>query len=277
MYYVTSRGHDFSTGDWLDLHFDACQQEYENMVRAIGIQQGWTILDAGCGNGRYLNVLHELIGDSGKLYSVDIAYENIYLAKKLLSKEMIPSPRYSLVGDVRSLSFPNSTFDLVWCSSVTQYLNKTDLNYAISEFRRVLKPGGILAIKEVDGSSYYFYPTRNITLLWDTVSKIQDPERLRRYFIQPLDMLPLLREHGFSHLHQTTNIIERRNPLDDKTRKYLEELFNTEDVNWSKIEVQTLSNQAEWKRIMDHSSPDYILNNPRFYWREGHILVIGRS
>jgi hypothetical protein len=34
---------------YLDLHFEACRPAYEAMLRSVGLQSGWRVIDAGCG------------------------------------------------------------------------------------------------------------------------------------------------------------------------------------------------------------------------------------
>ena len=36
---------------FLDAHFEACRPEYEAMIRSVGIESGWHVLDAACGAG----------------------------------------------------------------------------------------------------------------------------------------------------------------------------------------------------------------------------------
>jgi predicted methyltransferase len=47
---------------FLDAHFEACRPEYEAMLRSVGLQPGWTVLDAACGGGSYLPLLAETVG-----------------------------------------------------------------------------------------------------------------------------------------------------------------------------------------------------------------------
>ncbi len=274
--YTTSQGHDFSTGEWLDLHFDACESEYENMVRAIGIQPGWEILDAGCGNGRFLNILSKQVTPQGKIEAIDLAQENVDAVNDAVKSNCFQTSISVSIGDITKLEFPDDSFDLVWCANVTQYLNEVSLSKAMKQFQRVLKPNGILAVKETDASSYFFHPTKNVNLLWDSVKKMNNYDR-QRWFIHPIEMKNILQKHGFKNVSQSTHIIERRFPLDEKSLKYLTKLFDLQDVSWSKIDLQTQDNQQEWKKIIDKSSPDYILVHPNFYWREGHIVAIGKK
>ena len=48
----------------------------------------------------------------------------------------------------RSFPFPDDQFDAVWCANVTHYLRDDDLRTAMAEFRRVVRPGGMVAIKD---------------------------------------------------------------------------------------------------------------------------------
>lgn len=57
----SSTGHALADAGWLDLHFEACRQEYESAARSVGIQPGWRALDAGAGSGGFLPVRAELV------------------------------------------------------------------------------------------------------------------------------------------------------------------------------------------------------------------------
>jgi cyclopropane fatty-acyl-phospholipid synthase-like methyltransferase len=70
--FETSTGHRFSSAEWLDLHYGAAEPEYEAMVRSVGFQTGWQVLDAGCGNGRFTSVIAEIVGTKGRVDAVDL-------------------------------------------------------------------------------------------------------------------------------------------------------------------------------------------------------------
>ena len=99
----------------------------------------------------------------------------------------------------------------------------------------------------------------------------------KRWFNHPLEMKLFLERFGFTDTRQSTYLIERRSPLDPISNKYLTKLFELEDVNWSSIDKQSSENQSEWKRILDKNSSYYILSQPNFYWREGHVVAIGKK
>lgn len=58
----SSTGHVLAASAWLDAHFLAMQPEYEEMLRWVGLQLGWHVLDAASGSGSFLPLMTELAG-----------------------------------------------------------------------------------------------------------------------------------------------------------------------------------------------------------------------
>jgi ubiquinone/menaquinone biosynthesis C-methylase UbiE len=92
------------------------------------------ILDVCCGTG----YLYEFLKPYGEYTGVDFSESMVKT-----SKERYPKGEFCL-GDAESLEFKDKTFDVVVCFWSFHHL--TDPEKAISEFRRVLKPGGLLVI-----------------------------------------------------------------------------------------------------------------------------------
>ncbi|WP_440997119.1 class I SAM-dependent methyltransferase [Arhodomonas sp. SL1] len=91
-------------------------------------------LDAGCGAGTYVNVLHE----RGAAYVVGLDYSRPSLKR---AREFVAHPQSGwLAGDVRALPFPDGCFDGVLCFGVTQTLRASD--GLLEELVRVVRPGG---------------------------------------------------------------------------------------------------------------------------------------
>jgi len=102
------------------------------------IKGGDSVLDAGCGNGRLL----ELLKDKNINYiGVDVSDKLIELAKK-----RYPENRF-LVADNLNLPFPDSNFDKAFSIAVLHHIPSAELRKkALLELKRVLKPGGILIL-----------------------------------------------------------------------------------------------------------------------------------
>ena len=62
------------------------------------------------------------------------------------------------VGSVLDLPFADATFDCVWCANVVQYLTEAEFTRVLGEFRRVTKPGGIVAVKDFDATILQILP-----------------------------------------------------------------------------------------------------------------------
>lgn len=96
------------------------------------------ILDAGCGTGEYFPYYN-----GTEIYGVDLTAR--YLKK-------IPVKKYKQKislkkADVRKLPFKANTFDFVLCAAVLEYMqNKKELDKAVNELKRVLKPHGMLVV-----------------------------------------------------------------------------------------------------------------------------------
>src|SRR5438477_4034298 len=65
---------------WLDVHFDGCEPEYRAMLAEAGIRPGNRVLDLGCGNGRFLELIRAAVGPTGAAVGVDLSAPMLRLA-----------------------------------------------------------------------------------------------------------------------------------------------------------------------------------------------------
>jgi len=104
------------------------------------------VLDLGCGAG----VLSERLLAAGYgVDAVDMSADMLAFTKQRLSK--YDSDKYRLArADIAQLPFPDATFDVIACIGVFGYME--DVDAAIREIKRVLKPGGtlVLSIRNLD-------------------------------------------------------------------------------------------------------------------------------
>ena len=156
--WMTSTGHAVSDAPWLDMHFESARAEYEEALRFVGIAPGWTVLDAGCGSGGYIPLIGELAGATGRVAALDLAPENIAHVECLIQEGRCAAPVDLRVGSLLDLPFADAKFDCVWCANVAQYLTQAEFARAIGEFRRVTKPGGLVAVKEFDATLLRILP-----------------------------------------------------------------------------------------------------------------------
>jgi ubiquinone/menaquinone biosynthesis C-methylase UbiE len=119
------------------------------------------ILDVGCGPGTITTGLAKYAGE-GMTIGLDISEDVLQKAKTLAAEANVPTQGPGSVvfeqGNVlERLPYPDDTFDVAYCSQVFGHIPPPDLPLrALSEIRRVLKPGGVLATR--DGVAQHFFP-----------------------------------------------------------------------------------------------------------------------
>jgi SAM-dependent methyltransferase len=111
-----------------------------DLVEAAGVQPGGRALDVACGTGVVTRILAERVGPAGTVVGLDINPGMLAVARVVA-----PLPNIEwLEGSAVSMALPDATFDYVLCEQGLQFF--PDKPAALAEMRRVLKPGGRLAL-----------------------------------------------------------------------------------------------------------------------------------
>lgn len=107
------------------------------------------ILDVGCGTGLFLYSLRK--EGYNNLWGIDISENMIKIAKERLNDRV-------LKGDILSIPFCNSTFDLTVSIVTLHHLGKKwKVRKGIEEMVRVTKKGGYILIWEHNPLNFYWY------------------------------------------------------------------------------------------------------------------------
>jgi ubiquinone/menaquinone biosynthesis C-methylase UbiE len=102
------------------------------------------VLDVGCGTGATAAYLADVYGC--RVMGVDILPRMIDRARELAARKGVSDLTDFRVGDAQDLPSPDDQFDAVITESVTAF--PADKAKAVSEYMRVLKPGGYLGLNE---------------------------------------------------------------------------------------------------------------------------------
>ena len=132
---VSATGQTGTGWGYLSAHYAAFRPEYEAMLRSVGIRPGWRVLDAGCGGGDFLPLLADLVGPRGAIVAVDLAEDNVAIARQRVIDRALPCPVDVRAGSVTALDFPDAAFDAVWCANTLMYLTDEETDIALAEFR----------------------------------------------------------------------------------------------------------------------------------------------
>jgi SAM-dependent methyltransferase len=123
-------------------------QAVRELLAADGrpIEQCSAILDFGCGCGRVLRQWKDLAETA--LYGTDLNPELVQWCR-----ERIPFALVSVNSSEPPTSFPDERFDAIYAFSVFTHMPANIQKRWLQEFRRILKPGGLL-IFSTHGSHY---------------------------------------------------------------------------------------------------------------------------
>lgn len=115
-----------------------------NVVKEIGIKEGYHVLDYGCGPGSYVTVVAELVGKSGRVYALDINPTAIKSVEKIALKRQLTNVE-TILSD-HETGLPDNSVDVVLLYDTFHDLS--DPNTVLEELHRVLKPNGILSFND---------------------------------------------------------------------------------------------------------------------------------
>jgi ubiquinone/menaquinone biosynthesis C-methylase UbiE len=124
----------------------ACQEEILRWKQTRRAAAAYRALDVGCGTGRLLALLSE-DADAELLVGLDYAKEMVRRAAEKFAATPSAARLQALNGDAERLPLADACVDVVTCcNSFHHYPQQAR---AIAEFRRVLRPGGMLVL--IDG------------------------------------------------------------------------------------------------------------------------------
>ena len=118
------------------------------------LRRGLRILDFGCGPGTISVGLAKAV-DPGELHGVDMEASQINLVRAIAQERRQENTIFHL-GDVTALPFEDGFFDVAHCHNVLMHV--PDTQAVLTEVRRVLKPGGIIACRELICESSSTHP-----------------------------------------------------------------------------------------------------------------------
>lgn len=118
-----------------------------------GIGHGQRVLDLGCAAGTTARIMAELTGPTGHVVGIDASEQRIVEAQNHPQHHRSIEYRQ---GEAGALPARDAEFDVSWSRFLFEYL--LDPKQALSEMVRVTKPGGIVAISDLDGNCIWHDP-----------------------------------------------------------------------------------------------------------------------
>ncbi|MDD5567604.1 MAG: methyltransferase domain-containing protein [Candidatus Omnitrophica bacterium] len=148
------------------------------VVRSSKVKDCDKVLDIGCGTGLLSLRLLQKAGCS--ITGIDISEEMLAIFKGKIKESGLEQKIESRLMDIDSLNFKNNTFDAAVSSVVLHHLK--DKPKALKKIYKLLKPGGLFVIGEVD---------------MDSTGSHADTKRLQRMLrVLEQEWIPALRDAG---------------------------------------------------------------------------------
>ena len=137
------------------------------------LRPGLRVLDFGCGPGTVSVGLARAVAP-GELHGVDMEKSQIELAKAVAEAHGQDNTVFH-VGDVLDLPFTDGFFDVAHCHNVLMHI--PDTHAALTEVKRVLKPGGIMGCREMICESSFAHPDASgVQTAWRVFEDLVDAD-----------------------------------------------------------------------------------------------------
>jgi ubiquinone/menaquinone biosynthesis C-methylase UbiE len=128
--------------------------DFKRELSGISVPEGGKVLDAGCGSGIVARYLAQTYPNA-EIIGADQSSDRIEQAKGAAKDFNNLSFQ---TEDITQLSFGTGTLDVILCRFVLEHLNPENIQRALCEMHRCLKPGGKLYLIDIDGYLYNLYP-----------------------------------------------------------------------------------------------------------------------
>jgi SAM-dependent methyltransferase len=139
----------------LQLQAQQLAKEARWLFDQLDLPQGARTLEIGCGPQGCLDLLAERVGPQGAVVGLERSAEAVQLARQFVSERHLDNVEV-LHGDARAAGLPRASFDLATARLVL--VNVPEPEQIVAEMVALVRPGGMVALHEVDWVSHLCDP-----------------------------------------------------------------------------------------------------------------------
>lgn len=148
---------------------------YAGTLAHAGLAADEVVLDVGCGRGELL--VAALAAGARRAIGVEYSAVGVELARRTIAAHGADGRAQVLHADARELPLADGEIDLVTMLDVVEHLTLEELDVALREARRVMRPGGRLLVHTL--------PNRLIYDVTYRLQRVARPSRLRTWPREP--------------------------------------------------------------------------------------------
>lgn len=163
----------------MTLFFRIVDLFYPHVARRVsrfGLEEGMTVVDYGCGPGRYTVVFARVVGEQGKVFAVDIHELAIEAVRKEILKRGLGNVEPVLARGYDS-TLPDQVADRVL--ALDMFFGIREPTPFLAELKRLTKPDGLLIIDDGHQSRQTTREKVLASELWDIVQETPDHLKCR--------------------------------------------------------------------------------------------------
>jgi len=132
------------------VHYGMSSEDFldaENIISTIHLEEGQTVLDIGCGEGRFSLAASSIVGDCGQVVAVDKHKSSINILRRIIAQENIGNVM-AFTGDATErIPVNNNAVDVCLMVNVLHgFVLNEEIAAVMAEILRVLKRHGSLVI-----------------------------------------------------------------------------------------------------------------------------------
>jgi len=159
-------------------------QKPELIAERMQLKPGMTVIEIGPGKGSYTKAVAKKVEPNGKVFAIDIQKSIITRLKKKIKKENIQNiiPK---IEDANNLSFEDESVDRIF--AITCLPEIPDPVRILREFKRILKPDGIISLSELFLDPDY--PLRKTEKRWAKEAGLDFLEGFGNWFVYQLNFI----------------------------------------------------------------------------------------
>jgi arsenite methyltransferase len=157
---------------------DPERDEYQKptqVVDALGLKPGMHVADLGAGSGYFTRRFVEAVGETGKVYVVDIEPEALKHVERRLGQLHRPFEAVFILATQENPKIPSQSVDLIFiCNTYHHLENRTE--YA-RNLKSSLRPGGRIAIIDFyhdDRSGELGFPKRHLVAKENVLEELRE-------------------------------------------------------------------------------------------------------